>query len=422
MDHEVREGNVLCQRRPSQRRFKYAAITILLGALSGYSGVLPIFRDTLQSYFGVSVSQFGLLFSIGAIPGSLTALAAGIMIDRWGPRAVLRACFAGIGIGMCLAAQGKQWIVMLAAVTVIACFASPLNIAIQSYLVNLFPRHRRRILSLNMVTIGIRGILFSLWAEYLLHLQRIHSGLKFEHVLHLPFAAFAVPTFLGIFLYRKEKTLGQVKPPMKAQSKWFQILLSPSSMSLVSLLVMHGTVDSAAGIWMPMVLGGKSFSEHIFAPGIVMAARSLAYVLSRGALVLLPEQVGSRVMLIAPGILGGMAFLAGILSRSQPITATGYVLGSFLWSLEYPAILTMLSVHEHRRFGSAMAIQAIAGGALAFLVINLMGLIGARLGEQQLWKILIIPALGFPLIGIGGAIWLLQYGSRKTGPKDTRLQ
>ncbi len=405
------------QRRFPRRRLKYAIVTILLGTFSGYNEVLAVFRDALQSYFGIGVREFGLLLSIGTVPGALAALTAGILIDRWGPRAVLRGCLAGIAAGMLLAAQGKWWIVMLAAVAIISCFSYPLYMSIQSYLVNLFPRHRRRVLSLNLVIVSARGILFPLWAEYLLYMQRTHARLKFSYVLHLPFALLSLPLLLGIFLYRKEKTLGRAEPRKTDRDRRFLTPLPGSSMLLISLLIIHGMVDNTAYMWMPRVLDSESFPEQIFAPGFVMAAYGLAYVLSRGILTLIPERSGNRIMLIAPGILGGGIFLAGILSRSQPITAASYVLGGLLWSFEYPAILAVIAENERSRFGSALAMQALGSGLGTFLMANLMGWMGARFGDPRLWIILLVPASGFPLVGIGGAIWLLRYGSRETAER-----
>jgi len=399
------------RHRLPRRRLKYAVVTILLGTFSTYTEVLPVLRNELQSYFGIGVREFGLLLSIGMVPGALAALAAGVLIDRWGPRAVLRGCLAGIGFGMCLAAQGRRWVIMLVAVATIACFAQPLYIAIQAYLVNLFPRHRRRVLSLNLVIVSTRGILFPLWAEYLLHLQRTHAGLRFSHILHIPFALFSIPMFLGTLLYRRQRALGRVSS-RTIEDRRSLAVLPPSSMLLILLLVVHGVADTAAYMWMPRVLDSESFPEHPLVPGFVMAAYALVYVLSRGVLSLLPERLGSRVMLVAPGILGGSIFLAGILSRSQPFTALGYVLGAFLWSLEYPAILAVLAGNERHRFGSALAIQMLGAGIGTFLVANLMGWMGAKLGDPQLWAILLVPSLGFPLVGIGGALWLLRYGPK----------
>ena len=136
---------------------------------------------------------------------------------------------------------------------------------------------------------------------------------------------------------------------------------------------------------------------------------SLGYAVSRGVLSLLPEHWGVRVMMIVPGLLGGGIFLAGVLSRSQMWASIAYVVGAFCWSVEYPVILSVLA--GNRRFGSALGIQMIAVGLATFAVTTLMGHVAEWLTEPGLWAILLIPAAGFPLVGLGGA-WYVWRSAR----------
>jgi hypothetical protein len=48
-----------------------------------------------------------------------------------------------------------------------------------------------------------------------------------------------------------------------------------------------------------------------------------------------------------------------------------------------------------------------------FLAMNAMGTAIERLGDQQMWKLMLIPASVFPLIGIGAMLWVRIYDHDK---------
>ena len=111
--------------------------------------------------------------------------------------------------------------------------------------------------------------------------------------------------------------------------------------------------------------------------------------------------------MIVPGLAGGGALIAGILTRSYLFTALGYVLGAFLWSAEFPVMLSMLAHETEDRFGAAMAMQQMVVALLAFIGLNAMGLLVARVGGAGMWKAMLVPAGVFPCIGLGAAIWMV---------------
>lgn len=401
-------------RRAGRRRLLYAAVTIALLTLPQIRGMLSIFRDRLQSHFGISIDQLGLLLSIGAIPGIVGAVLGGRLVDSRGPRVVLRVCLFGAAVGMALASLAGQWVFMMAALAVIALFVYPMHIAAQSYLIRLFPGRRRRALSLNMVALSAGGVAFPLLAEGLLHLERSAASVSFSHVLHLPFALAAGGLAMGALLYRRRKSLADPQAGLSASERAHPEPLGKGAVLLLAMMVVHGTCDTAIYIWMPRVLGGGGFAEQVFLPGAVMAAYALAYVLSRGILSLLPEHWGARLMMIAPGLVGGGLFLAGVASRSQVWTSVCYVAGAFCWSFEYPTILAALAGGEARRFGSALGANAVAIGLGTFAMVNAMGLIARAVGEASMWVILLLPAAGFPLVALGGALWAWRFARGAT--------
>ncbi len=394
------------------RRATATALLVILGALVSYpSGVLPIFRDSLQSHFRIDISRLGLLLSAGMIPGSLAALAAGVLVDRRGPGPVLRVCLAGVGAGMLLAGTASGWGLMALASVVMALFSSPLRVALQTYLVGLFPDNRRRALSIDMAVCGSFGILTPLWAEGLLRLTKASSGVTFAQVLHLPFLGLGLLLLAGAVVCR-------AKPPEAAElhtapERGGLASLAPGSALLLLMAVLHATADNASCLWLPRILDSASYPVRPLAPGVVMAVFCLGYAVSRAGLAVLPEEAGRRWMLVAPGLLGGSAFLAGLLSRSQVGVSAGYIAGGFLWSLEYPAILAALAARQPRGFGTALALALLGSGVGAFVLSNAMGYLGAHLGEARLWMILLPPACGFLLVGVAGAFWVARYGQRQ---------
>jgi len=381
--------------------------------LSGYVAVLGVFRDVLQGYFGVTLNAFGLLLSIGLIPGAISGVAAGAAISRWGPRAVLRTALAGSAAAMALtAATGRCWGLMLAAVALHGVFTQAVVIAASAYLVQLFETRPRRIMSLCMVAGSLGGILFPLLAEWLL---AVVDGGDFALALHLPFCIVGLLLAAGWPAYAARfSPVADVDapPPDPARpDRWWRF--SPAGLMLIALCSLHGVCDSGAFAWMPRVLGGRSYAELVFRPGHVMAAAALAYVVSRNLLALLPERLGASALLVGPGLLGGAAMTAGLLTRSQTWTAVGYVAAALLFSCEYPAMLAVLADIEKRRFGAAYGLIALVTGTLGFVLVCAMGWIGTAVGEQRLWLIMLLPAAGFPLVGLGGLLWLIRYGRRR---------
>lgn len=403
----------------TRRRFAYAAATILLCSLTSYAAnVLPVFRDSLQTYFGIGEARFGLLLSIGLVPGALAGIAGGVLADRWGPRAVLRWGLLGSGLAMCLAAVGTRYGLMVAAVVLLSVSICPAYIALQPYLVNLFPGQRRRVLSLSLVWISVMGILYALCAEHLLELHQQREGMDFAQVLHVPFALLAAPMLLGALLYRRRKRLGPHRPEADKRRPLLRLSFRPGTWMLIAMGVLHMTADCAAFNWLPRVLDSASFARQVFKPGHVLAAYGAAYVLSRALLAVLPERVGRRLMLVAPGMLGGAAFLVGVFSRSQALTSAGYVLGAFLWSAEYPAIMATIVERDRANFGSALAVMTLISSAAGTVLTYCMGLMGNAVGESRLWMILPLPACLFPLVGVCGLLWLLKHGATDAPEKE----
>jgi len=396
-----------------QHHLFYAVVIMLVSIIAGYRGILPVFRSYLKDYLAIGDASFGLLFSIGAFVGLPGVLLGGYLVDRWGPQQVIRICLTGVGAAMLLIALGGQcfWI-FIVAMGIGGLFNAPLFIAISAYLGKLFPRNQRQVLSLNLASYSIGGMMFPLVAEGLLFLVKQFENIEFRHILHSPFLLTG-SLLIGLsFIYRKNPLSspsghfgGKTSRGLHLRDFW----LSPNSRLLAFLFALHGTADSAMYLWMARFLESNAFFPRPFPPGLVLTGYSLAYLLSRVFLASLPDRAGRRAFLVFPGLLGGSIVIAGIISHNYLLTAGGYVLGAFCWSGEAPTFVSMLMRIDRRHFGAAMATAGLIGGVLLFTVMNTMGFLIERLGEVNMWKVMLLPACGFLLVGLGGTVWLLKY-------------
>ena len=180
---------------------------MLLCAVSGIAGgVLPVFGNALQAYFSLDLTQLSLLLCIGFLPGAVGGLLGGLAMDRYGPFRVLRVGLAGAGAGLALTAVAFNFPFMLAALIVLSLFVQGvMGTAVPGYLVRLFPRHQRRVLSLQLVTVSLVGMLFPLLAEYLLRLTG--AGVPFAYVLHVPLGVMGAVLLACASLIRRRSGL-----------------------------------------------------------------------------------------------------------------------------------------------------------------------------------------------------------------------
>ena len=400
---------------PEQRgRIARALWVVGLAMLATYAScVLPVFYKQLREYFAIGSGAYGFMFSIGGLGGALTALIGGVLVDRRGPAWVIRLSLFGLGLSMALFALcGRLWAIMAAAFGVGALFQGAFCVAINTYLVRLFPEHKRRALSLNFAAMSAGCIIFPVLAENLLSVVRTVSSVNFALVLHAPFGLIALVLLCAAILYRPARASEPGAPTTRPWA-WSNIGLPRRTLALVLLASLHGTVDTALYIWMPAYLSGAAFQSRPIRPGWVLGAYGAAYLVSRAALMLFRERTGRRTFLVLPGLLGGATLLAGILSRDYTTTAVCYVLGGLLWSVEFPAVLSLIAEEEGPRFGAANGLVNLCTAAGIFLMLNQTGWLVDRLSESTMWKAMLVPALGFPCFSLGAAWWLFAHRKRR---------
>jgi len=397
--------------------FRPAAwLAIALAALAGAGGSLPVFRDRLLDHFGLTTTGYGLLLNAGVVAGVAGALLGGPLLARIGERRMLAICLAGCIAGLALMAWPGTWRTFVAGLALASFFLVPLGFALPAYLTALYPSARRRIIAFNLVAVSVVAMLIPLLMEWLIAHAQPGDRRTFAWILHGLFGATALVLLAGLLAGLRRTAGGGGQRPA---SVVIAATLPRSAMVLlIALLCLHVTADTVLGMWMPLVLAGRSYAEHPVPPGVVMAAFAGVYAVTRLLLGILPEDRWRRRLMVLPGLCGGACVLAGILSRDQARTAIGYVAGACCWSLEFPVFIAALT-GSGRRFGAAMAAFTVISGAATALLGSGLGLLGERLGEARMWQILLIPAALFPLVGLGGLAWVLRYGGARRRPEPT---
>ena len=81
-------------------------------------------------------------------------------------------------------------------------------------------------------------------------------------------------------------------------------------------------------------------------------------------------------------------------------------------------MLAVLAEREKTHFAIALGLITLFSGILSFAMTGLMGWIGSVLGEERLWSIVLLPSLGFPLVGLGGLVWLARFGRQASSCRE----
>lgn len=387
---------------------------VTLAALATYgSCVLPVFYEELKAYFGIGSGAYGLMLSIGSLGSVMAALAGGVLVDRRGPRRVIRWCLLGLGASLALMALcGRVWALMAAGIGVAALFQSTCYLAVNAYLVRDFPDNKRRMLALSSVAASAAGIVFPLLGEGLLTLKSEVPAVNFSLTLHVPFAVLALALLTAGVVLRTDDRRQELQAAARPWT-WRDVRLPWRTLALVLLAALHAAVDTTLFLWMPGYLLSGAFAEQSMRPGWVLSAYGAAYLVSRVALMFVRESTGRRAFLVLPGLLGGGTMIAGLLSRDYTTTAVCYVLGGLLWSVEFPTILSLIAEESGPRFGTAGAMVSLGMAVGTFLLLNQTGWLVGRLGPETMWMAMLIPALGFPGFALGAAAWLWIYRSRR---------
>ncbi|MFW6435842.1 MAG: MFS transporter [Halovenus sp.] len=94
------------------------------GLVHWYELSIPIFLVVWQDSFDVSIAFVGLIVALGYAPFGIGALPAGILADRFGPKRLILACFAGMSLSFFVLALATSIYLIGAALVVWGIVAS----------------------------------------------------------------------------------------------------------------------------------------------------------------------------------------------------------------------------------------------------------------------------------------------------------
>jgi hypothetical protein len=75
-------------------------------------------------------------------------------------------------------------------------------------------------------------------------------------------------------------------------------------------------------------------------------------------------------------------------------------------------MLGALADQDRTRFAAGMALSQVLGGVLTSALTFGIGQAAAAVGESRMWQPMAAAACGFPLVGLGGAWWVLRWRQR----------
>ncbi len=395
------------------------AVAVLgLTMLCMYSTVLPVFRQQLQAYLHLTIEQFGILVGIGMLAASAASLLCACFISRLGARwmlvAGLLSCAGGMAVVGCSGTFGGVMI----GTSMMGAAALVVNIAGQAHLAEIFGGNARRVLSLQMAATSAAFVVWPLAAEALLGMVR-RGTMTFAQALHWPYLAMGGCIAAGsLMLAGKRSAHHEARGLEPAGSAAVRLVRWPVGL-LMAMAVLHSAPDSALYIWIPRVLASGSYPRVTISPGMVLSLFGLAYLVTRLIVGGLPSGLGNRAMLCFAGMVGGVLLVAAILTRNQAITGIGVVAGAAAWSIEYPALLAVLSAETGPGFGRALAIASVSGSLATFGLSAAMGWAAGALGETRLWMLLLLPASLFPMVSLGGIAYFRGKSRQLSVPELT---
>ena len=151
----------MMQQKRDKSRVATALLVIVGLLISQAMHMVPVYRESLQTYLAIGDGRFGFILSLLGGGGMVTVLAGGAAVDHFGPAPITRICFFGIASSMLLMAiGGPHWQWVAAAVTVFSAAILPLLAASNALLVDLFPSRTRQVLYWNLAGSGVGAFFF----------------------------------------------------------------------------------------------------------------------------------------------------------------------------------------------------------------------------------------------------------------------
>jgi len=392
-------------------RATLAASALGIVAVGAYSSVaIPVLIPPIQSHFGLGEGQVGALASLGMAGGVFGGLVGGLLADRFGRLRVLRAFVLLAAAGNALCGLGTDvWLLRVGLAAqgfgygaVMVCCAGLLS--------SLFPNRRRGSFSALLVTHAAAGMILPFIVEALKS-PYADGRVSFFVMVPAPFLCVAgLLVFLVAPLFRvaepaiaegsdaEDETCGQAAQPGDYRSHAVVAAIAV----IVLLAAIHGMSDAVLFTWMTKYLR-EGFTTHPFPPGWVLSFYSAAYLAGRLGLALLPDRFGRRALIVLPGLIAGPLALMAVHASSFGLTAGLYVAATFLYGLEFPALMGLASQRFPARFATIFGLVS-AGNLLCAVGIWGAGEWTEAVGSMK--PAMSLAASGFILFGVLAAFWL----------------
>lgn len=411
------------------------AVTVLIIAAAYYGSTVPVLSNWLGLFFGVAAGAIGLLFAAQSLGALIGAVSGGVLLDATGPLFSLSAGSVGLFVGYAVVAAAPVFPLFLLGAVLLNVSYTIVGLAAPFYLLSLKPSWARRSFALGLVSTAAPGLVFPLLAEHMLSATNTAVLVRIPPAVIAVFTAVAAFGFFTGYLRRRrsprnsrpggESFLARTvsrrvrsdrgeKPDRGAAG------LAAAGLSLRTFLrragpavrlprfwlffilaFLHGTADTFIHNWYPRFLRG-AFETLPIRPGLVLTLFSVAYVVSRVVLMLLPDEFGRRALLIAPGLLGGAILLGGLYSGDPVLTAIAYPVAAFCWSWEMPSLLS----EANRAFPEAMGTFLTVSHTVSYAMGVIFHTAAGLLVDSGLPLVVVLSLFALFYIAFGLTAWL----------------
>jgi len=244
--------------------------------------------------------------------------------------------------------------------------------------------------SISLAATSVPAIVFPPVVQQVLSGPVASGRISLAAALHTPLAGIgAILVFGAVVLGAMMNRDGGGPPPEEAVRTPWRAFVTPLAAVIVLLAGLHGGADTALYSWLPKLMTSR-FSHLPVAPGAVLAAYSLAYLVARTLQATLPEGLGQRAFLTLAGPLGGITLLAAMWFGGPLALGLLYPLAGLIWCLEYPALLAEIGAASPRQFSSVLAAAQLASCLVAAGQLNLVGWLADLTGDL---RVALLPAV-----------------------------
>lgn len=398
---QCESGSITSEGYEVASRALAAAIVLTVLALSCYLTVLPVFAPRLQQYFSITNRQLGTLLSCQVIGGLLGFVVVLPLVVRLGVRKATSLTALAGGAGFVAAGLAKSLTGFGVALAAVGMFAGALFVSAMALLVELFPEWKRRMVAITLAASSAPAILFPPLAQWALSALVDAGKATVQMVVQGPLVAVGSVLMMGGLLVGMG---GRQSDPGRTAAatgvRWRQILSWRTAFVLL-LAAMHGGADTGLYSWMPKYMT-RQFPVLPLAPGLVLSAYSVGYLLARLVQAALPERRGQRAFLTLAGPVGGVMILTALWYADALALTVLYPLAGMVWCLEFPALIADVETGGSAQFGGVVAGTQLASYLGAVGQLNLIGWLADHTGSFKL--ALSPPAASFVLFGLIAAV------------------